>query len=342
MEHENRKERYDRQIRLPGIGKAGQEKLEQARVLIVGVGGLGCPAAQYLAAAGVGTLGLLDHDTVDLTNLHRQILFTEKDTGMPKAEAAAVALGRLNSRIRLLPINEPLTAGNACELFRSYDLIIDGTDNFPAKYLINDACLLTDKPWVFASVYRYQGQLSVFNYRGGPSYRCLFPQADARQPNCEETGVLGVLPGTLGTLQAAEALKLILGIGRPLSGRMKMLDLLTGEEQTIRFARDEQAVARVLREGIREVKLHCSLREADRFYLDVREPTELPRPGGAQVLSIPLSHLAERHGEIPRDRPVFVYCQSGKRSGQAVRLLRSEYGFTNLENVAGGLQSIIE
>ncbi|TAE48662.1 MAG: HesA/MoeB/ThiF family protein, partial [Bacteroidetes bacterium] len=227
--------RYERQMLLPEIGAAGQAQLRQAKVLIVGVGGLGCPAAQYLAAAGVGTLGLIDPDRVEITNLHRQILFTEADLGTPKAEAARAALLRLNPEVNIQTWTAALTPENALPIVPAFDLVIDGTDQLQAKYLINDACLLAGKPWVYASVHRFQGQISVFNYQNGPTYRCLFPQSTTRELTCEETGVLGVVPGLMGLMQATEALKMILQMGQVLSGRLKIVDLLTMQEQIIRF-----------------------------------------------------------------------------------------------------------
>lgn len=334
--------RYERQIKLPEVGLAGQQRLAGARVLIVGLGGLGCPVAQYLVAAGVGHLGLMDPDRVDLSNLHRQVLYTEADAGQPKAEVARAALQRLNAEAQLAAIPKALSVDNAVPLFRSYDLVIDGTDNFQAKYLINDAALKADKPWVYGSLYRHQGQLSVFNHQGGPTYRCLFPTATTRDISCEATGVLGVLPGVVGTLQATEALKLILGIGAPLSGRLKVLDLLGQQEQTLAFGREEAQVQRILDQPLRLEALRCELASPETFYLDVREPHEQPQPQGGQVLCIPLGQLAQRHHEVPQDRPVHVVCQSGQRSQQAIRLLRDSHGFQNLINVPEGIHSILK
>ena len=204
--------RYDRQIKLDEVGNSGQEKLRNASVLIVGVGGLGCPAAQYLVGAGIGRIGLMDHDRVSLSNLHRQTLFSEGDIGNSKAKVAQEKLQQLNSEIELIAIEDALTIANAENLFNEYDIILDGTDNFETKYLINDACILTGKPWVYASIYKHEGQLSIFNYQDGPSYRCLFPKTTLQNISCEATGVLGVTPGILGTLQAAEVLKMTLEI----------------------------------------------------------------------------------------------------------------------------------
>lgn len=306
------------------------------------MGGLGCPAAQYLVAAGVGTLGLMDHDRVALSNLHRQILYTEADLGQPKAVVAQAALQRLNPEVNLTAIPEALSVENAVSLFEAYDLILDGTDNFQTKYLINDAAILAEKPWVYASLYKHQGQLSVFNYQDGPTYRCLFPTSTQKDISCEETGILGVLPGIFGSLQAAEALKLILGIGEPLSGKLKILDAMSMQEQMIQFGRNETQVALVNNRPLQLEVLRCKLRSQEKFYLDVREPFEEPQPDGANVLRIPLGQLRTRHREIPQDRPIEVFCQSGKRSLQAIGLLSKEFGFTNLTNVKDGIHSIIQ
>lgn len=333
---------YSRQIQLPELGMTGQEKLRASKVLIIGVGGLGCPAAQYLAAAGVGALGLMDYDRVDLSNLHRQILFSRHDIGKAKAEAAEQALKKLNDEVEIITYNEGFDATNALPILKGYDLVIDGTDNFQSKYLINDACLKAGKPWVYGSIYKYQGQLSVFNYRNGPTYRCLFPTTSSRDISCEETGVLGVLPGILGTLQAAEALKAIIGIGEVLSGKLKIIDSLNMQDQIISFPRNEEQVRLVMERDLEVEAINCNLKHSDVIYLDVREPYEQPKPVSGNILHIPMNQLRERHSEIPTDREVQVYCQSGIRSKKAVRMLSREFGFTNLHNVEEGIQSIIQ
>lgn len=333
--------RYDRQIKLAEIGVEGQVKLQRAKVLIVGTGGLGCPSALYLVAAGVGTIGLIDHDRVDETNLHRQILFTEKDIGKAKVEAAKEALLQRNSGTSIQAFNHSLGLDNAVELFTNYDLILDGTDNFQTKYLINDACVKTDKPFVGASIYKYQGQLAVFNYQSGPTYRCMYPTHHYKDNNnCEETGVLGVLPGIMGTLQAAEALKIILGIGSLLDGKLKIVDTLTMQEHLISFGKNEKEVDRVKNEPLALEIARCSFKEVDQLYLDVRDPFEQPRPDSERLLEIPLNQLNDRHKEIPRNKKVYVYCQSGIRSKKAITLLEKEYGFDNLVD-AGGIEALI-
>ncbi len=334
--------RYDRQIKLDEVGVSGQEKLRKASVLIIGVGGLGCPAAQYLAGAGVGKIGLMDHDKVSITNLHRQVLYDENDIGKSKALVAKKKLQILNSEIELVLIEEALTIDNAEKLFSQYDLILDGTDNFETKYLINDACILTGKPWVYSSIYKNEGQLSVFNYQNGPSYRCLFPKATRQNVSCEATGVLGVVPGIFGMLQAMEALKIILGVGWVLSGKLKLSNLLSGSEQIMNIQLNPEEIERVLRNGIMPVRINCEMKDSDKKYLDVREEFEQPKVNSANVIHIPLGELEQRMNEIPQQEEILVFCQSGIRSLKAVEMLQADFGFQNLINVEGGIETIID
>tara|TARA_R110002012_G_scaffold39330_1_gene108814 strand:+ start:1646 stop:2659 length:1014 start_codon:yes stop_codon:yes gene_type:complete len=334
--------RYDRQIKLKEVGPEGQEKLCNAKVLIVGVGGLGCPAAMYLVGAGVGKIGLMDHDKVDISNLHRQVLFQESDVGKPKALVAKEHLEKQNSEVQFESYEEPLTSDNAQKIISQYDVILDGTDNFETKYLINDACLLADKPWVFASIYKNEGQLSVFNYSDGPTYRCVFPKSTRQNISCEATGVLGVLPGILGTLQAAEVLKVILETGEVLSGKLKLINMMQASEQTIKINKRPEEIEKIRKEGISPVYIDCDLKYAEHWYLDVREVFEQPKPKGKKVLSIPLNDLTSRYQEIPNNQEVFVFCQSGKRSKNAIEILKNEFGFHNLKNVEGGIETIID
>ncbi|WP_228238459.1 HesA/MoeB/ThiF family protein [Allomuricauda sp. M10] len=333
--------RYDRQIKLQEVGAEGQDRLRRAKVLIVGVGGLGCPAALYLSAAGVGTIGLMDHDKVDVTNLHRQVLFQESDLGKPKAAAAAEQLSKRNSDVVFEVIQEALTPENAQNVIGRYDIVLDGTDNFETKYLINDACLLSEKPWVYASIYKNEGQLSVFNYQKGPSYRCLFPKTTRQNISCEATGVLGVLPGMLGTMQAAEVLKMILGKGEVLSGKLKLFNIFSGAEQLINIKKRPEEIEKIEINGIVPVKVECTLKSEIQWYLDVREIFEQPKPSGNNILKIPMADLVVRHHEIPKDQEVMVFCQSGKRSQNAIAILEREFGFNNLINVEGGIETII-
>jgi len=334
--------RYDRQIKLDEVGSSGQEKLRNASVLIVGVGGLGCPAAQYLTGAGVGKIGLVDHDKVSITNLHRQVLYDEFDVGRPKALVAKVKLQRLNREIELVAIEEALTMENAEKLFNQYDLIIDGTDNFETKYLINDACILTGKAWIYASIYKNEGQLSVFNYQNGPSYRCLFPKTTRQNVSCEATGVLGVTPGLLGMLQAAEALKIILNAGNVLSGKLKLMNILYGTEQVLNIRKRQEEIEKIKNEGIIPIRIDCELKDTGKTYLDVREDFEQPKVNSEKVIHIPLGKLKDRLKEIPDKEEVLVFCQTGKRSKEAVKMLQKDFGFRNLKNVEGGIEKIID
>jgi len=333
--------RYDRQIKLNEVGISGQEKLLNASVLIVGVGGLGCPAAQYLAGAGIGKIGLMDYDKVTITNLHRQILYTESDLEKSKALVAKEKLQGLNSEIELIAIEEALTIENAENHFRQYDLILDGTDNFETKYLINDACILTGKIWVYASVYKNEGQLSVFNYREGPSYRCLFPKTTRQNISCEATGVLGVVPGILGILQAAEVLKIILGVGNVFSGKLKLVNIFSGTEQILNIQKKQEEIDKIRKQGIIPVSIACEVKDAGKTYLDVREAFEQPKVKSENVIHIPFGDLQNRLNEIPKKEGVLVFCQSGKRSLAAIELLQKDFGFDNLKNVEGGIETII-
>lgn len=334
--------RYERQIKLTEVGPEGQAKLLNAKILIVGVGGLGCPAAMYLSGAGVGKIGLVDHDMVDVSNLHRQVLFQESDVGKPKAVVAMERLEKQNSDVQFEVYKDPLTIENAEKIIQEYDVILDGTDNFETKYLINDACILADKPWVFASIYKNEGQLSVFNYEDGPTYRCVFPKSTRQNISCEATGVLGVLPGILGTLQAAEVLKIVLGAGQVLSGKLKLINMMQASEQVIKINKRPEQVEKIRKEGIAPVYIDCDLKNKEQWYLDVREVFEQPKPKGKKVLSIPLGDLTSRHQEIPNNKEVFVFCQSGKRSKNAIEILKNEFGFHNLKNVEGGIETIID
>ena len=333
--------RYDRQITLDDIGVSGQENLRNASILIIGMGGLGCPAATYLAGAGIGRLGLLDHDSVSVTNLHRQTLFAEGDIDRKKVEVAAEKLRALNSEVCLEIYDERLNTSNVRKLISNYDLIIDGTDNFETKYLINDACLLEDKTWIYASVYKHEGQCSVFNYKGGPSYRCLFPKIARENISCEITGTLGMLPGIFGMYQAMEAVKIILGIGTVLSGKLKIQNLMFQQDQHIEIKKRPEQIAMILEKGIQSMVTNCTLKDTDQFYLDVRELHEEPLIESKNVLRIPLQQLEKRVEEIPKNKEIQVFCQSGIRSLRAKELLENKFHFGNLKNVAGGVQTII-
>lgn len=343
--------RYNRQVLLPEIGIAGQERLKSARVLIVGAGGLGSPAALYLAAAGIGTLGLVDSDQVEESNLHRQILHGSGDVGRDKTSSAAESVERLNPQVTVVRHQERLTTENVERLFEQYDLVVDGSDNYATRYAVNDACVRLDRPWVYGSVERFSGQLSFFPGRVGPCYRCLYtdPPQPGSTASCDEIGVLGVLPGIIGTMQAAEALKWILGVGEPLVGKLSMFDLRTMQMRTVSYGRNASCQMcggkTHLRPppSIEEDKQHLEPREvaaliqggSDLLLLDVREPWEhdVARIGDSEL--IPMNELPARLDSIARSRPIVVYCHHGVRSDMAAEWLRS-HGFA-AKNLTGGI-----
>ncbi len=355
------RQRYSRHLILPEVGQAGQNKLLQARVLIVGMGGLGCPAALYLTAAGVGQIGLLDFDTVECSNLQRQVLYTTADQGRPKVEAATQRLSALNPDVQLIPLDQRLTAQNALELFSQYDLVIDGTDNFPTRYLVNDACVLAKKVNVYGSILRFEGQISVLAHAKGPCYRCLFPipPRPGEVPNCAQAGVLGVLPGLIGTAQAVEAIKLILGVGTPLIGRLQVLDALGMHWQTLQIKRNPNCPVcgtRPTITSVTEIPFACTpssdiesasprqvadyLHSAPEDYvlLDVRTESETCVYALAGAVNIPLGQLDARLAEVRvwEDKTIVVYCQGGMRSLKAAALLK-ENGIERIINLAGGV-----
>ncbi|GAB3835562.1 molybdopterin-synthase adenylyltransferase MoeB [Hymenobacter jeollabukensis] len=349
--------RYRRHLQLSEIGEAGQLKLRAARVLVVGAGGLGCPVLQYLAAAGVGTLGIADADQVELSNLQRQILYGPADLGQPKAATAAREVQRLNPLVHCQLHAVRVSLNNVRELVADYDLVVDATDNFPTRYLLNDTCVLLGKPLVSGAIYKFEGQVSVFNYRGGPSYRCLFPEPPgaAEAPNCDATGVLGVLPGLIGTVQASEALKVLLDLGEVLSGRLWVLDALTMQTRALRFARHparslitpdtanpadyhDPGCAAPPADGITAAELRARLQSpTPPFLLDVREPHEFEAQHLPGARLLPLGQLAAGVAAVPREQPVVVYCRSGARSRRAIQQLQADFGFRNLQNLEGGL-----
>jgi sulfur-carrier protein adenylyltransferase/sulfurtransferase len=341
--------RYSRQITLPEFGEEGQRRLARGSVAVIGAGGLGSPAAIYLAAAGVGRIGLVDFDNVDVTNLHRQVLYGAKDVGAPKLEAARARLLDLNPDITIELHRGALTSDNALEILAGYDIVLDGTDNFPTRYLVNDACTILGKPNVYGSIFRFDGQLSVFDARVGPCYRCLYPTPPdpSMVPSCAEAGVLGVLPGVIGTLQAAEAIKLLAGIGTPLIGRMLLFDALrmSWRELKLRKQCDQHAaVTRLIDyEGFCSPMNETDITPAqlagrlgDVTLLDVREPYEWSAGHLEGAIHIPLQQLPRRLGEIPRDREIVVYCRMGSRSASAQQFMKQN-GIANVKNLVGGL-----
>jgi sulfur-carrier protein adenylyltransferase/sulfurtransferase len=357
--------RYSRHLIMPEVGMEGQLKIKQAKVLCIGTGGLGAPLGLYLAAAGVGRIGLVDFDVVDTTNLQRQVLFGTSDVGRPKTEAAAERLRNLNPEIRIDTFETHLTSENALELFKDYDIIVDGTDNFPTRYLVNDACVITGKPNVYGSIFRFEGQITVFGYPGGPCYRCLYPEPPppGLVPSCAEGGVLGVLPGIVGTIQAAETLKLIIGKGEPLVGRLLLFDALAmkfrelklrknpecpvcGEHPTVtklidyaefcgvRGEEGPTTVTNVPEITPKELKTRLD-RGDDIYILDVREPNEYQICNMNGHL-IPLGELSRRVHELDSSREIVAHCKSGKRSAEAVEFLRGA-GFRKISSLKGGI-----
>lgn len=354
--------RYSRHLTLPEVGVEGQTRLRAARVLLVGAGGLGSPAALYLAAAGVGTIGLVEFDRVDATNLQRQVLHGTSWIGRPKLESAVARLRDLNPDVTVEPIAERLTSANAREILARYELTLDGSDNFPTRYLVNDASVLLGRPYVYGSILRFDGQVSVFGATGGPCYRCLFaePPPPDLVPSCAEAGVLGVLPGVIGTLMATEAIKLILGIGEPLVGRLLLYDALRtrfrelqvhrdpdcavcGDVPTVRELVDYEAFCGVTSGGAGEVEMsvaELARRRAEGSapqVIDVREPWEwaIARIEGSRLL--PLDDLARRLGELDPRREVVAVCHHGVRSLAAQQLLRGA-GFTSW-SLEGGIDA---
>ncbi len=352
--------RYSRQIAMPEFGRGGQERMRRARVLLIGAGGLGSPAALYLAAAGVGNLGIVDPDEVELSNLHRQILHATDDTGRPKVESARDRLRGANPHVKVEVFRERFGATNAVDLARGWDVVVDGCDNFPTRYASNDACVALGIPNVYGSVWRFEGQVSVFAPSlGGPCYRCVNPRAPepGTVPGCAEAGVMGVVPGLVGTLQALEAIKLITGIGSPLIGRLLHIEALgmkfrefslrrdpacarCTEEHRGDSVREEGAVCATGYDGIREagVRELAELRRAgsDIVLLDVREGWELDVARVDPCMHIPLGELPARMAEIPRGVTVYVMCHAGMRSMAAARMLAAA-GFADVRNVRGGI-----
>jgi sulfur-carrier protein adenylyltransferase/sulfurtransferase len=356
--------RYSRHIILPEFGLEGQAKLKKAKVLIVGAGGLGSPLLLYLTAAGVGTIGIVEFDTVELSNLQRQVIFSAQDIGNPKIQSADARLKSLNPNIEFILHQEKLTADNALTILKDYDVVADGTDNFPTRYLINDACMLLDKPNVYGSIYRFEGQVSVFNYvdiKGdrGPSYRDLFPKPPPPEmvPNCAEGGVLGVLAGIVGTMQTNEIIKIITGIGTTLSGRLFIIDTLTFETRTVKLrkAAAENIITELINyeefcgmndntspydvQEITVYELKDMIEKDEDFQLiDVRTTFENHVANiGGEVM--PLEEIVNHIDEISRTKKVVLYCKVGIRSMEAILHLQGVFDFTNLYNLKGGINA---
>jgi adenylyltransferase/sulfurtransferase len=359
-------ERYRRHLSLTEIGVEGQTRLLGSRVLLIGAGGLGCPLAQYLAAAGVGTIGIIDFDRVDASNLQRQILYTTADVGRPKVEVARERIEAMNPDVEVHTHAVALTSENAMELFADYDVIVDGTDNFPTRYLSNDACVLLGKPNVHGSVFQFDGQATVFDARHGPCYRCLYPEPPppGSVPSCAEGGVLGVLPGLIALIQATETVKIVSGIGEPLYGRLVQYDALRMEFNEFRLKKDPKCPVCGDQPSVTELidyqgfcgmsgedeaeiaelsaaAVHSMQERGDDFLLlDVREPDEFMRARIEGSKLIPLGEFEDHLAEIRdwKERPVVVYCHHGGRGAKACRLL-SDAGFIRVTNLTGGIDA---
>ncbi len=362
--------RYARHLLLPEIGPEGQLKLKKAKVLVVGAGGLGCPVLIYLSAAGVGTLGVVDFDKVEYSNLHRQILYSTFDVGKAKVDCAKESLAQINPEIKVVPYLTTLKCHNALEIMKDYDLIVDGSDNFPTRYLVNDACIFLGKPFIYGGIFRFEGQVSVLGLADGPCYRCFFQQPPPPEevPSCSEAGVVGVLPGMMGLLQANEALKLICQIGEVLKGRLLVFDGLATRFREIHIQKDprcpicsthrtiqelaeyapicppsQESSATAAGEEIPEItvqELQRILKDKpqETYLLDVREPEEWEIAHIPQAVLRPLSTFQENYQDIPKDRPVYVHCKLGGRGLKAIQFLKTK-GYTNCINVQGGIDA---
>jgi adenylyltransferase/sulfurtransferase len=358
--------RYSRHLILPEVGIKGQEKLKQAKVLIIGAGGLGSPLALYLTAAGVGTIGIVDFDIVDLTNLQRQVIHSTQNVGRPKLESTHDSLKAINPEVEIITYNEQLTSENALNIIKDYDIVADGTDNFPTRYLVNDACVLLGKPNVYASIFRFEGQASVFYGEKGPCYRCLYaePPPPDLVPSCAEGGVLGVLPGIVGTIQATEVIKLILGIGDPLIGRLLLIDALDMNFRELKLKKDpncpicsdiptinelidyyefcglninDKSIYHT-EDTITSEELATILNSGTSFQLiDVREPRERIISNIQNSILMPQNDVVEMAKALDKNKLTVVYCRTGKRSAKAVKRLKTELGFTRILNLVGGI-----
>ncbi len=349
--------RYNRHIIMPEVGTEGQEKLKNAKILVIGTGGLGCPVLLYLTAAGIGTIGIMDFDVVSDSNLQRQVLFDTNDIGHYKAQVAANKLKAQNPYVNFKVHQTKFTPNNALEIVNQYDLIVDGTDNFPSRYLLNDACIIAGKPFVFGAIFKFYGQVSVFNYKGGPTYRCLFPEQPKEDevPNCSTIGVIGAIPGIIGTLQASEAIKIILGKGEVMSGKLLQIDLLSLKIDLIDIFRDDEAAditeltsyRKTCTDQEQEVNsISCEalfeMRKAGKKYhiFDVREKYQFTdyNIGGTHREA---GELLENANNIPINEPVIIVCEFGEKSLALVEYLQYNEGINNVYNLEGGIQAWI-
>ncbi len=360
--------RYSRHIKIPEFNLDGQKKLKQSKVLVIGAGGLGSPLLLYLAAAGIGTLGIVDGDKVDISNLQRQVLYASDQVGLAKAAVAARQVEKINPFVKVNVHEVFLNTSNALNILADYDVIVDGTDNFPTRYLVNDACVILSKPLVYGSIYQFEGQVSVFNMQDseggrGPNYRDLFPEPPppGMVPSCAEGGVLGVLPGIIGSMQANEAIKIITGIGETLSGRLFIFDALQFKTVTLQIKKNDElpaiqnlidyeafcgspnpaTLSRVREMSPEEFRKTISDNKDSYQLLDVREPEEYVE-GDLGGTKIPLAQLGDRTDEVAEDKKVIVYCRSGVRSAQAIIFLQKDAHRENLYNLKGGIQALHE
>jgi adenylyltransferase/sulfurtransferase len=361
-------ERYSRHLILPEVGLKGQEKLKEAKVLLIGAGGLGSPLALYLAAAGVGTIGIVDFDIVDYTNLQRQIIHSTDDVGRHKLESARNRIQAINPNIKVIPIEEQLTTENALDIIKDYDIVADGTDNYPTRYLINDACVILSKPNVYASIFRFEGQASIFSAENGPCYRCLYaePPPPGLVPSCAEGGVLGILPGIVGTIQATEVIKLILGKGEPLIGRLLLIDALDMKFREVNLRKDpncpicginptihklidydefcgvglDNIPLNIEGEVITPEELSTMIKDGFPLQLiDVREPHEQEISNIPGSILMPLNKVTEMASALDKEKFTVVYCKSGIRSAKAIIQLKQSFKFLKIMNLAGGINA---
>ncbi|MFH7017426.1 molybdopterin-synthase adenylyltransferase MoeB [Flavobacterium sp. FlaQc-47] len=343
----NTKDRYNRQIILPEIGDSGQDKFSKAKVLVVGAGGLGASILPYLAAAGVGEIGIMDDDVIEISNLHRQVIYKSSAVGKYKVDEAKLMLNELNPTIKVNAIAEKLFGNNAIELFEKYDIIVDATDNIAIKYLINDVCIITNKPMVYGSIFRFQGQVSVFNYQNGPTYRCLYPDENTQSLNCEDAGVIGISVGIIGMLQANEVIKMILETGQVLNGKILVYNILNNEQQKYDFEKNANVVINkqtfeekytIIENLVEEILAKEVLDEINNnevLFLDVRNEDEIPKINFKNGNQIPLMNLRSEIKKLNPNQTIYVFCQSGIRSKIAVELLQ-KHQFKNIKSIAGG------
>lgn len=348
--------KYIRQIILPEIGEKGQQKLQAAKVLVIGAGGLGCPVLQNLAGMGIGTIGIVDGDCVHETNLHRQLLYTIQDCGKKKVLAAKETLAKINPSLKVITFDEYLSKSNIESILSEFDIIVDCTDEIPIRYVLNDYAITLNKPLVYASIHKFQGQLTVFNYNSGPSYRCLFPNENTNTPTCSTTGVLGVIPNILGTLQANEVVKVILNLGQILSGRLLIFDALQSKMNEVKFSRNEEQIQKAMANVValkKEISSYINsnlnisaLHFAEKIHqgnckiIDIREENEFPKLNNDyDVIYAPLNKINELAATWDKNQEYILCCQKGKRSTIALQVLQSK-GFSNIKQLENGIESL--